>query len=33
VVFVHRLSADGYMIWAELPSHMGFHEFACCEFN
>jgi hypothetical protein len=19
---VHRLSADGYMIWAELPSHM-----------
>jgi hypothetical protein len=33
VVFVHVLNVDGYMISAELPSHMGFREFACCEFN
>ena len=30
VVFVHVLNADGNLIWAELPSRMGFHEFACC---
>jgi hypothetical protein len=24
VVFVHVLNADGNLIWAELPSHMGF---------
>ena len=33
VVFVHVLNADGNLIWAELPSRMGFHEFACCEFS
>jgi hypothetical protein len=33
VVFVHVLNADGNLIWAELPSRMGFRGFACCEFS
>jgi hypothetical protein len=33
VVFVHVLNADGNLIWAELPSHMGFRGFAWCKFG
>jgi hypothetical protein len=33
VVFVHVLNADGNLIWAELPSHMGFRGFAWCKFS
>jgi hypothetical protein len=33
VVFVHVLNIDGNMIWAELPSRMGFYGFGYCEFS